>query len=150
MDCAAVSRHVRDRRPSAQFATGSDREDRRRGLVLPSQMFFAHFGCSEYRNKWRGCGGLLYLRTPLRFFALYQAHHAGDFKSKFTCRLDRLNCGRSRGTDIIHDHDARAILSKAFDSLSRAMLLLGFADEKTVDFAAGHGYGHHQWISPHG
>src|SRR5580700_9580503 len=84
------------------------------------------------------------------FSTLDQAHHADDFKSKFAYRLDRLNCRRSRSADVIHDHDARTLLSKAFDPLSRAMLLLGFADEKAVNLAAGHGHGYHHGIGPHG
>src|ERR1700680_1025404 len=87
--------------------------------------------------------------TPPGLFALNQAHRAGDFKSKFTGCVDRLNRGSARGADIVHDHHARALLPEALDPLSRAVLLLAFADEKAVNLAAGNGHRHHDWIGAH-
>src|ERR1700722_2507316 len=90
------------------------------------------------------------MRTPLGFFALDQAHHTGDFKSKFTRRFYRLDRGSTRGANIIDDHHPRAFFSKALDSLSCAVLFLGFADEEAVDLATGDGHSYHHRVGSHG
>ena len=51
---------------------------------------------------------------------------------------------------IFDNHHACAFLSKAFDPLARAMLLLRFADKKAIDFAAGHSHRHHHRVGSHG
>src|ERR1700677_427706 len=113
-------------------------------------MFAAHVRCGEYRHERRGRGGFLYIWTAFGLLALHQAHHTGDFKSKFTRYLDGLNRGRARRADIVHDHDPRPLFSKSFDPLSRAVLLFGFADEKAMDIAAGHSYRDHNRVGSHG
>src|SRR5258706_235494 len=70
--------------------TGSSTGSKNRCHVFLPQVLLTYVCCREYRNKRRGRGRLLHIRTPLRLFALNQAHHTNDLKSKFTSRLDRL------------------------------------------------------------
>src|SRR5271165_5345651 len=119
-------------------------------LVFLLQVLSSYVGRGKYRNKRRRRGGFLYIRTPLGLLTLYQAHYANDFESKLTRHLNRLNRRTACGADIVHDHHTRGFFSKAFDPLSRAMLLLSFADEKAVNLAAGDSHRHHDRIGPHG
>ena len=100
--------------------------------------------------KWSWRCGLLDRRTTACLFALYQTQYANDLKSEFVGSFDCLNCGSSRGADIIHDHHPRAFLAKTFDTLARAVLLFAFAYQETVNFAAGHGHGYHNWVGTQG
>src|ERR1700734_155807 len=109
-------------------------------------MFAAHVRCGEYRHERGGRGGLLNIRTAFGLLALHQAHHTGDFKSKFTRYLDGLNRGSARREDMAHDDAPPPLCSKSLDPLSRAVLLFGFADEKAMDIAAGQSYRGHNRV----
>lgn len=69
--------------------------------------------------------------------ALDQAHDANDFESEVARRFDGINCRSSSRANVVDDHDFGTRLAEAFDALSSPVLLLRFADQKTVQRPAG-------------
>src|SRR5450759_2819520 len=106
---------------------------RRRCRVLQPDMFLAHVLRREDTDKLRRRRGLLDAGPSLRFFALHQAHRAGDVESELARGFDRLHRRRAGGADVVHDHHLRALFAEPFDALARAVRLLRFADQEPVD-----------------
>ena len=74
----------------------------------------------EYRDKlrWRRC--LFHRRSSFRFFALHQAHDAGNVEAELAGGFDGLNCGGAGGADVVDNDDACAFLAEPFNALSGA------------------------------
>src|ERR1700722_13211258 len=115
---ATIPGNIRYRRPSANFAGGSNREYHGSSIIHLRDMFRAHVGSRKNRDERRRSRGLLYAGPSLRFLALDQAHDAGDFKSEVACRLNSLHCGSARGADIVDDDNARAFVAKTYNALA--------------------------------
>src|SRR5438067_823144 len=104
--------------------------------LFDTQVFFPHLSGGEDADELRSLGGLLNLRTPACLLPLNQTNHAGDLKAEFARRLDCLDRRRPGRADIINNHNPRAALSKAFDALPCAVLLLSLADDESVNIEA--------------
>src|SRR3974390_3307518 len=104
----------------------------------------------EYRDKlrWRRC--LFHRRSSFRFFALHQAHDAGNVEAELAGGFDGLNCGGAGGADVVDNDDACAFLAEPFNALSGAVLFFSFTYKKAVNRAARHGDGDHDWVGAHG
>lgn len=114
------------------------------------QMLSAHVIRGKNRDEPRGLGRFFYVGPPLGFLTFHQAHDTHDFETEFSGGSDRLHGGRTRGANVVDDHDSGAFLPEAFDALAGAVLLLRFADEKAVERSRGNGDGHHDGVGPHG
>src|SRR5580658_3144212 len=112
-------------------------------------MFLAHIIRREDGNERRRRSRILHIRPALGFFALYQAHHSNNFESEFARRFNRLNRRRPRCANVVHNHDPRTLLAEAFNALSRTVLLLGLAHQKSVQFPAHDRNRDHNRIRPH-
>ena len=66
-------------------------------------------------------------------FAVNQAEDADDVHAGLLGGLNRSDGGATGGADIIDDNDVGSDLMKAFDATTRAVCLLGLADEEAVD-----------------
>src|SRR5579863_2716173 len=110
-------------------------------------MLTSNIICRKNADKLYWCGGLLHIGASLGFFPFDQAHHADDFKSRFSRRRDRLDRRRSSCANVVDDHDFRAGFAKTLDPLASSMLLLALANKKSIDRAARHSRGHNNWIS---
>src|ERR1017187_353819 len=146
---AEISRVVRHCRAAADFAGGGGDKDWGPCIIRLQNVLGAHIARSKNRDEWRRRGGFLYARPSLLFLALHQAHRANHLESKFPGSLNRLHRGSARGTNVVDDHDARALRAKAFNALSRPMLLFRFTYEKTVQFATPHRDGNDDGIGSH-
>src|SRR5437868_244857 len=104
--------------------------------LFNTQVFFPHLRGGEDADEFSALRSLLDLRAPCRLLPLYQANHARDLKAEFARRLDCLDRRRPRGADIINNYNVRTRLSKAFDALPRAVLLLFLADDESVNIEA--------------
>ena len=101
------------------------------------------------RDERRRRGCFLDIGTAFRLFAFYQTHHADDFESKLTRRLDGLNGGSAGRANIVDNDDPGAFLPKAFDPLARAMLLLGLPDQKSVQLSTYNRNGYNDRVGTH-
>src|ERR1019366_8628674 len=133
-----ISRVVRHCWPSADFARRSHGKDWGPCIIPLQDVLGAHIARGKNRDEWGRRRGCLYARPSLGFLALYQTHHSNHLESKFPGSLNRLHRGSARGTNVVDDHDARALRAKAFNALSRPMLLFRLTYEKTVQFATHH------------
>src|SRR5208337_4396182 len=79
-----------------------------------------------------------------------QAHHSDNLESEFARCFDGLNRRCARSTDIVHDHDARALLAEAFDALSGAVLLFGLTHKEALQLAADYSDGDHDRVGAQG
>src|SRR5271166_6404709 len=154
MRLAAVPRHIGYCGAAAQFARCSDGEGCghgwRAGVLVSPDVLAAYFvGCAD-GNEGRGSGGLFDVGTSPGFFALDQAHCAGDLESEIAGGFDGLDGGGSGGANIVDDYYARPFFAEAFDALSGAVLLFGFADQKTVQVSADYRNRRDDGIGAHG
>jgi hypothetical protein len=147
---AKVSGIVGDSGASADFARRRNGENAGFGVVGLQDVLLAYVTGGEDGNKRRGCGGFFYVGAALRFFALYQAHDTDDFETEFAGGFDGLDGGCTGGADVVDDYDASAFFAEAFDALSGAVLLFGFAHEESIELAADDGNGDDNWIGAHG
>src|SRR5439155_25300316 len=108
------------------------------GLFILENMLLPDIGRGKDRNKWRRERPLLPARTASRLLPLHQPHLAPHFKTKFARRLNRLDGRRTRGANVIHDHYPRPFFLVTFDPPPGTVLLLRFADQKSIHVAAGH------------
>ena len=117
-------------------------------------MLGADFGGLEDADEGGGLGGLFNLGAAVGFFAFDQAHCADYFESEFAGGLDGLDGGGSCGADVVDDDDSGSLFAKAFDALSGAVLLFGFADEEAVERAGvvrgGYRGGYYDGVGAHG
>ncbi len=134
---------------SADFATGSSFVSRHIARIQRN-VFAADVIRGKQRYKRRRQRSFFYIRPASRFFPFHQAHHTHDFEAKFARRFDRLNRGRPRRANIIHNHHPRPFFPEAFDALPHAMLLFSFADEESINFAADHRDRNDDGVGAHG
>src|SRR5581483_11598092 len=113
-------------------------------------MFRTYVIRSEHGNKSRWRRSLLHVDTATGFLPFNQAHYAHYFESEFAGSLNGLDGRTSGSTDIIHNHHARCFFAETFDPLTGAVLLLGFANQKSIQLTADHRYGNHNGIGTHG
>src|SRR5258708_7365455 len=150
MPFAADARTMHHCRLSANFAAGACRGHSRRRLVGLQQVLSPDIAGGEYGNKRGRRGRLLDTRTPSRLLAYHQAQYAHHLKAEFPRRFDRLH-GRGPGSaNVVDNHYARAFFLETFNAPSGAVLLLGFANQKSVHVAAGDRNRYHDRIGPHG
>src|SRR5664280_68214 len=151
MHLAAVSRRIDHRQPVTEVALGADRKYRR---WVAFHMLGTNIVCGEQRDELRRGSGLFDVGTTSRFLALHQAQYTGDLESKLTRRLNGLDGRTSRGAHVIHNHNARRLLPKAFNALAHAVRFLRFAHQKAMHWPsllrADDGSGHHDRIGTHG
>src|SRR5436309_2962703 len=101
-------------------------------LSVNSQMLFPHIARCKQSYKLRRRSSLLHIRPSVRLFALHQTHHTGYFETEFSRGFDGLNSGCSRRANIIDDYDSRSLAPETLDPLTRSVLLLGLAHQKTI------------------
>src|SRR5690348_3999878 len=109
------------------------------GFFQP-QVLFADIAGGKDRNERRGRGSPFDIRPAIRLLAFHETDGADDFKPKLASRFDGLHRRGTRGTYVVNDYHARALLAKSFDALAGAMRLFPFAYQEGVDepaFVAG-------------
>src|ERR1700723_602395 len=64
--------------------------------------------------------------------------------------MNGLHRGGAGGTNVIDDHDPRALLAEAFNDLSSPMLLFRLTHQKSMQLAAYHRNRYHDGVGAHG
>jgi hypothetical protein len=103
----------------------------------------------KQRHKFRRSRSFLNVHSSSGFFPFYQAHYANHFESELAGGFDCLDRRAAGGANVVNDHDAGTFFAEAFNALPSSMLLLGLANEKSVQQTAGHSNGNDDRISTH-
>ena len=146
---AAAAGVVTDCGFSADFAGGID-GGVFVGFVGLQNVFFADIISIEDGDEGRGSCGFLDVDTPSCLLTFDQAHGSHYLESEFAGGFDGLNGGGASGADIVDDHHLGCFLTKAFDALPGAVLLLRFADQESAQLAANYRNGNYDGVGSHG